>query len=152
MRRSGRPGRAVDAHAARLDVQRGKPCAAGYSRMTHRDQLDFEANVKTPFLPLMIDLCREHDIRLCMVRFKARSGWGPEGLERDRKLRDYTRELASYLESRDVALIDYTPDAYIDESCFSRGDHMNRKGKAYITPRLTQDLVEFLRNTDAFDE
>jgi hypothetical protein len=29
---------------------------------------------------------------------------------------------------------------------------MNSKGKAYITPRLTQDLVEFLRDTDAFDE
>jgi hypothetical protein len=66
---------------------------------------EFEANVETSVLPLMLDLAREHGLRLVFVRGQRRMEDGSPRVDTP-ALRQYMLDLRSYLEARGASLID----------------------------------------------
>ncbi len=100
---------------------------------------DFEVLLERSFLPYIIELVKEADIELIMVRVRKRVY--AEGQPEPQYMKDYIAGLKNYLESNNVRLLDYTHCKEIDASLFENGDHLSKqKGKDTFTIILANDF------------
>jgi len=102
-----------------------------------RDALNFEDQVDNSFLPEIIRLCRENNIKLIMVRmpiirFKDEAMSPPE-------LNDYIQSLNAYLDENNVPFLDFDrmdiPAEYYRDVL-----HLNEHGKVIFTEKLIEAL------------
>ena len=103
--------------------------------------LDFAARVDQSFLPPIIELCRENNIQLILVRAKTQkySEREPALLSR------YVRDLAAYLAQNDVIFVDFSHDSRLQASMFVDNVHFNQRGRIAFTQFLAGAVLPYLR-------
>jgi len=105
--------------------------------------LDFEYQVDRSFLPEIIRLCKENNIRLILVRSKTFtfSAQSPA----PRALDDYVNQFASYAARNDVPFIDLSDDPRLTRDLFLDPVHTNLTGRALFTHLLSELLAQYIR-------
>lgn len=103
----------------------------------------FEEVVARSFVPHMIRVAREADVRLVLARCRGRrSAEDPD--HHTEAMEDYTRRLADYLTENRVHFLDYVDLPDITADCYAGGDHLNDKGKRVWTALMIEDLRALL--------
>jgi hypothetical protein len=103
----------------------------------------FADAVERSFLPQMVHVAAENDIRLILVRFRSRRYAERPGSESE-AMAQYSRDLTAYLEKRSVHFLDYVDEPLLTADCYANGDHFNEKGKGLWTPMVAADLKAIL--------
>jgi hypothetical protein len=102
------------------------------------ENLDFDRQVDQSFLPEIIRICRENNIRLVLVRTKTLrfSTANPE----PRALMHYIQDLRAYTQENNVTMIDFAHDQRLDESHFRDVHHLTPEGKEIFSAMLSEEL------------
>src|SRR5688572_508745 len=106
------------------------------------ENLDFENQIDRSFLPEIIRLCKENDIKLILVRTKTLrfSREVPE----PPALNEYIDDLNSYARRNDVPLIDFAHSNRLPPSLFTDINHLNSNGKMVFTEMLAEAIGPML--------
>lgn len=105
-------------------------------------RLNFNDQVGRSFLPEIIRLCEENNIRLVLVRMPIlrfeEPGTRPAGLDA------YVQDLTGYLDQNGVPFFDFDtkdfPSQYFYDSV-----HLNEQGRAVFTERLAESLLAVMK-------
>ena len=92
---------------------------------------EFDSSPDASFLPHILDIADEHDLKLIFYRVKKRvdvDGARPPSPD----LRPYLDDLKNYVESRGAAYVDETPDL-IPVEWYADGDHIGREWRDEYT-------------------
>lgn len=118
---------------------------------TKPDDFDFDKVIDKSFLPHMINIAKEDNIKLVFVRVKRR-----RDLKQDSepgKLKSYIADLKSYLEKNNLTLLDFTHDGRLKLEHFADGDHLDREtGRILFTELLAQQMKPIIRETNGYDQ
>jgi hypothetical protein len=109
----------------------------------HSDEnLDFDHQIDQSFLPKIIQLCKENNIRLILARTKTLrfSREAPE----PGALMEYMDHLSSYASHNDVALIDFSHSELLPPALFPDINHLNSEGKKVFTEMLVEAIRPIL--------
>jgi len=101
---------------------------------------DFEANVDTSVLPLMLSLAREHGLRLCFVRVLRRTEEG-RIREESEALTRYVADLRRYVEARGALFYDDRDDPAMATIRYDDGDHIHRDERVRYTELFWERLL-----------
>ncbi len=102
------------------------------------DLRKFDSSPDASFLPHLLALAKEHQVKLCFVRVKRSE-------ERDEKwLNQYITDLRAYLEVNGALYYDETADAGITPEMFGDGDHIDRKFRPFTTERFYNGIKGLL--------
>lgn len=107
-----------------------------------RFAMNFDARIEQSFLPEIVRLARENNVRLILVH--ERTQIFPSAEAEPKALRVYKQKLAAYLEQNNVTLIDFSYDPRLPKSYFVDILHMNAAGKALFTQLLAKALRPLL--------
>ncbi|NWG06577.1 MAG: hypothetical protein HXY35_07825 [Chloroflexi bacterium] len=106
-------------------------------------QLDFHQNVDQSFLPEIIQLTRENNIQLIVVRLK------PNTIRTIRldapAVGQYITDLSSYLAENGVVFLDYGRDPRLRSDYFRDSLHLKPEGKTLFTQILAEGLNGVLK-------
>jgi lysophospholipase L1-like esterase len=107
---------------------------------TH-ENLDFRRQVDRSFLPAIIRLCQENNIKLILVRTKILrfSAANPE----PSALTNYVKDLSTYAQSHGVVLIDFAHEGRLGTELYKDIHHLNPDGKKVFTEMLGQAIESF---------
>lgn len=100
--------------------------------------LDFKSQIERSFLPEIIRLCKENNIKLVLVRTKILrfSIENPE----PSALTEYMNNLSAYAESQEVLLIDFAHDDRLEAALFKDVHHLNQDGRTIFTEMLIEEV------------
>src|SRR3972149_66546 len=103
---------------------------------------DFKNKVNTSFLPEIISLAKQNNIKLIFVRVKKRRDVIPN--RQSPELIAYIKDLSEYFSKQNIVFIDYTNDRRIKEENYSDGDHQdNRNAPMTFTELVADTLPQF---------
>ena len=108
-----------------------------------RDAMDFDALIERSFLPEIVRIARENNVRLILVH--ERTQIFPSIEAEPQALRSYKQKLADYLKANEIPLIDFSYDSRLPASYFVDILHMNAQGKTVFTQLLADALRPFLQ-------
>jgi hypothetical protein len=108
-----------------------------------RAAMDFDAHIEQSFLPEIIRVARENNVRLILVH--ERTQIFPSAEAEPQALRVYKQKLADYLEQNNISLIDFSYDPRLPKSYFVDILHMNAEGKSLFTHMLADALRPYLQ-------
>lgn len=100
--------------------------------------LDFKRQLDRSFLPEIVRLCNENGIQLVLVRTKTMRY--PDEESEPLELKNYMNDMAAYLESNGVILLDYGQETSLKEEFFYDPLHLNEQGRVVFT-RLIVDAL-----------
>jgi hypothetical protein len=104
------------------------------------DHLDFESRIDRSFLPEIIRLCKENDIRLILVRTRTlrftRSTPEPAAL------RQYLEELYAYAQAHEVQVIDLAYEDRLEAEHYKDVLHLNDRGMQIYTDLLSEAIQQ----------
>lgn len=103
-----------------------------------KGNLDFEQQVDRSFLPEIIRLCQENNIKLILVRTKILrfSMEHPEPTA----LTSYINDLHIYAQNHGVILIDFAHDERLQSDLYKDIHHLNPDGKTVFTEMLSEAI------------
>jgi hypothetical protein len=105
--------------------------------------LNFDQQIGESFLPELIQLTRERNIQLILVRMRILRfvvpGSEPPGLSK------YNQGLSDYLAANGVIYLDYSRETRLSHDEFADPLHMNSAGQAIFTDLFAQDLLKFIQ-------
>jgi hypothetical protein len=88
-----------------------------------------DSSISSSFLPLMLDIARERGIKLVFVRVQERPN--VDGSVRETlAMREYSRELADYLDAAGAGYVDFTGNASLDRAMYYDSFHIRQR---YLT-------------------
>jgi len=96
------------------------------------DGTDFHRYVDRSVLPLMLRDAKAADLRICFVRVQRRPIGGKPPAQ-SRAMRQYVRDLQSYIESHGAFFHDDTGDPAMTLDMYEDGDHIARQWHAHYT-------------------
>jgi lysophospholipase L1-like esterase len=106
------------------------------------ENLDFERQINRSFLPRIIQLCRENNIKLILVRTKtlrfSRAYPEPPALN------EYIGGLSAYARRNDVPLIDFSHSDRLSPVLFTDINHLNSDGEKVFTGMLVEAIRPIL--------
>ena len=117
--------------------------AAGESTLYGLKNLLFDRQVNRSFLPEMVRLAKERDIRLIMVRQKTMRFSSP--MSEPPALALYMLGLRSYLARNGIPLVDFSNDARITANFFDDPVHMNKDGQTAFTQMAAEALLPLIK-------
>jgi hypothetical protein len=112
-------------------------------RLSEAD-MDFHKSVKVSFLPAIIQLARENNIKLVFIRTKKRRDVIPKS--QPPELVTYVAALGEYLNEEGIDFIDFTNDPRLTELDFGDGDHYNNKNPPLTFTKMVSDTLLNLAN------
>jgi hypothetical protein len=115
-----------------FDLDRLRTMAAADVAATSDGDADFERNVNSSVLPLILTLAREHDLRVCFVRVVRRPEQGRPPVDTEALAR-YVRDLRAYLLANGAAFIDDREDPRLARLPYSDGDHITEAARPLYT-------------------
>ena len=115
-----------------FDLERLRNIAAADVAEASDAEADFERNVDSSVLPLILELAREHDLRVCFVRVVRRPENGRPPADSDALAR-YVRNLRAYVVARGAAFIDDREDPRLARLPYSDGDHITEAARPVYT-------------------
>ena len=106
------------------------------------ENLDFDRQIERSFLPEIIRLCREKDIKLILVRTKTLrfSREAPEPAT----LAEYMNDLSAYAQRNEVPLIDLAHSDRLPRNLFIDINHLNAEGRKIFTEMLVEAIRPML--------
>ncbi|HLF75631.1 MAG TPA: SGNH/GDSL hydrolase family protein [Anaerolineales bacterium] len=106
------------------------------------ENLDFDRQIERSFLPEIIRLCREKDIKLILVRTKTLrfSREAPEPAA----LAEYMNDLSAYAQRNEVPLIDLAHSDRLPRNLFIDINHLNAEGRKIFTEMLVEAIRPML--------
>jgi hypothetical protein len=106
------------------------------------ENLDFEKQIDQSFLPEIIRLCKENNIKLILLRTKTLrfSREVPEPLA----LNEYMDDLNSYARRNDIPLIDFAHSDRLPPALFTDINHLNSDGKKVFTEMMVEAIGPIL--------
>jgi len=103
---------------------------------------NFPNEVEQSFLPHMIKLAKDNDIKLFFVRLKRRRDTEPD--KEPRELKKYILDLRAYFSENNIPFLDFTYDERIQIEHFDIGDHLTYSnggiGRKIFTQILGDDM------------
>ena len=112
-------------------------------KISKKSEFDFVKKVKTSFLPEIISLAKQNNIKLIFVRVKKRRDVIPNS--QPTELIAYIKDLREYFIQHNIIFIDYTNDRHIKEENYSDGDHQdNPNGLMTFTELIADTLPQLL--------
>ena len=121
----------------------GNEVAAGESTLYDLQNLLFDRQLNRSFLPEMIRLAKQKDIRLIMVRQKTLRF--STSMSEPPALSFYMHDLQAYLAQNGVPLVDFSSDERLKASFFSDPVHMNKTGQAAFTQMAVEALEPLIK-------
>jgi hypothetical protein len=106
---------------------------------------DFARRMERSFFPAMERVCREQGVTLGVVRLKRHPRFAREQPLREQSLNEYMAHLAAYCGARDIPFLDFSRDPRLDETCFSKDNHMEAPGRDYLTLVMARRILDALR-------
>jgi hypothetical protein len=103
------------------------------------ESLAFNQRAPRSVLPLMLDLARQHDVRLCFVRVLRRPVHGHAAAE-SAALRAYVRDLRAYLTGRGAYFLDDRDEPRFATLAYDDGDHVLEEDIPKYTELFAQRL------------
>lgn len=100
------------------------------------DQLDFDHQLEQSYLPEMVRIANENNIKLVLVRIKV------ETHGRDPKLEAYLNSLKSYVHENNAFMLDYGNDPRLTHDLFLDPIHLNPKGQIVFTQMVADGFNE----------
>ncbi len=101
------------------------------------EQMNFDAQVENSYLPDMIRIAHENNIKLVFVRIKVKSKF-----EDLRGHEEYLNSLSQYLKDQNAYLLDYGSDPRITDDLLRDPLHLTEEGKSVFTLLLADGLKE----------
>jgi hypothetical protein len=115
--------------------------AASDEYLYTRERLNFQEQVDQSFLPEIIRLCEENEIRLILVRMPTLNFEKPESPPPG--LNTYIQDLAGYLQNQGVPFFDFEQKDFSREYFVDRV-HLNERGKAVFTQEFVEALLRVI--------
>jgi hypothetical protein len=107
------------------------------------EAMDFDGKIDRSFLPAMIQLAQENNIKLVFVR--TRTLVFPEYSSEPPALRNYMESLDAYISGQWAYFIDFAHDERIKDEYFSDILHFNPSGMQAFTGMLAEELKVLLK-------
>jgi hypothetical protein len=105
--------------------------------------LDFDQQLNLSFLPEIVSLCEQNDIKLIFVH--ERTLQYPTPVSEPKGAAAYLNSLAEYLDANNIPLIDSAYDVRLNPGLFVDQIHMNSTGKAFFTRLLGEELNHIIK-------
>lgn len=102
---------------------------------------EFGESVEDSFLPAMLDVAEQHDLKLVFIRIQAKPTESGASRQSDALAR-YSDELAAYLDARGVGYHDFTGDPDIDPGLYYDGYHIYERYVPVWTDLFLERLGE----------
>jgi len=134
----------LDGMNSAFSLEHLRPITAADMEAAADRTADFDANVKTSVLPLILQLAREHDLKLCFVRVLRRPVDGRPPAETPR-LQRYVADMRRYLEANGAMFRDDTHDADMLAIPYGDGDHIGRGQAPHYTELFYAKLAALFR-------
>jgi hypothetical protein len=109
---------------------------AAESYLYTADQFDFDHQVEQSYLPEMVRIANENNIKLVLVRVKV------ETHGRDPKLDAYMNSLKNYVHKNGAFLLDYGNDPRLTHDLFFDPIHLNPQGEIVFTQMVADGFNE----------
>lgn len=111
--------------------------------VSRKELYDFNKMLPKSFLPTMVELTRNNNVQLILVRVKKRRE--AEGLRAPAELDNYIRDLKEWCGNEQVPLIDFSDESRLKLEHYADGDHLNREGgRRLFTHLLAERLQPYL--------
>lgn len=107
--------------------------------------LDFQQCLNRSFLPHMIQLAKENNIRLVFIRIQKRPFKKGQPPPQNKKLKNYISDLRNYILENNMGFHDFTGDPKIRRSMYGSGDHIADKYRPKYTKIFYARLKEEFR-------
>ena len=111
---------------------------AAESSLYTPENLDFDSQVERSYLPDILQIANNNELRLVFVRIKVQSE-----MEGTPELDEYLGKLQNYIEERDAIMLDFGSDPRITDDYFRDFVHYNENGQRMFTRLLADGLMDF---------
>lgn len=111
---------------------------AAESYLYTADQLDFDAQLVHSYLPEMVRIANENNIKLIFVRVKVNTHAS------DPKLDAYISSLTDYLNDNQAFILDYGEDQRLTRDLFLDSIHLNPSGQIVFTQMVADGLNKMI--------
>jgi hypothetical protein len=107
------------------------------------DQMNFAAQLDKSFLPDIVELAKENNIQLILVRTKHLNA--PTEASEPAELQDYVKALKAYAGENGVIVLDFAHDKRLTSDLFMDSHHLTQAGKIIFTKMLAEALIPILK-------
>lgn len=111
---------------------------AAESQLYEPRQLNFYSQVDESYLPEMIRIAKEIDVKLVFVRIKVETVDTTQTPE----LENYLEDLRAYLNAEGISLLDYGDDPRLSSEFFLDSIHLNEEGKSLFTQMVADGMKQ----------
>ncbi len=108
------------------------------------NQLNFAGQLDNSYLPDMVQIARDNNIQLILVRTKHLDD--PSYATESAALKDYIVALKDYAQKNDVVVLDFAHDDRLTSDLFSDTHHLTPTGEGIFTGMLAEALKPVLKN------
>jgi lysophospholipase L1-like esterase len=107
------------------------------------EQLDFARQLDRSFLPDIVELAKENNIQLILVRTKHLDD--PTEASESAALKAYIKALKAFAKDNDVFVLDFAHDEHLTSDLFIDSHHLSQAGRVVFTKMLAEALAPILK-------
>ena len=127
-----------------MGLDRLRPMAAADLQAAEDAEADFARNMPSSVLPLIIDLARQHGLKVCFVRVQRRPV-GNQPPPQSPRMQQYVRQFRAYVEGQGMYFHDDTGDRSQTLAMYEDGDHIARAHRQRYTRQFRVNLNRLFR-------
>ena len=127
-----------------MGLDRLRPMAAADLQAAEDVEADFARNMPRSVLPLIVDLARQHDMKVCFVRVQRRPIDNKAPVQSPR-MQAYMREFRAWAEQQGMYFHDDTGDPMQTLAMYEDGDHIARAHRQRYTRQFRVNLNRLFR-------
>jgi hypothetical protein len=127
-----------------MGLDRLRPMAAADLQAAEDAQADFGGNMPPSVLPLIIELAKKHNLKVCFVRVQRRPV-GNQPPPQSPRMQAYMRDFRAYVEGQGMAFHDDTGDPMQTLAMYEDGDHIGREHRQRYTRQFRVNLNRLFR-------
>ncbi len=127
-----------------MGLERLRPMEAADLQAAEDAEADFARNMPRSVLPLIVDLAKAHDIKVCFVRVQRRPV-GNKPPPQSPRMQEYMRQFRAYVERGGMYFHDDTGDKMQTLAMYEDGDHIAREHRQRYTRQFRANLNHLFR-------
>jgi len=127
-----------------MGLDRLRPMAAADLQAAEDKEADFARNMPRSVLPLIIELAKQHGMKVCFVRVQRRPV-GNRPPPQSERMQAYMREFKAYVEDEGMYFHDDTGDQMQTLAMYEDGDHIARQHRQRYTRQFRVNLNRLFR-------
>jgi hypothetical protein len=127
-----------------MGLDRLRPMAAADLQASEDAEADFHRFMPRSVLPLIVDLARQHGMKVCFVRVQRRP-IGNKAPVQSPRLQAYARDFRAWAESQGMYFHDDTGDPMQTLAMYEDGDHIARAHRQRYTRQFRVNLNRLFR-------